>query len=951
MLWKTWRAKVDAFMERANEHLQDLLDTPEKSVYAAINGLYRRAFGKRRLVTQYGVKTLEEIGYITGYDDEDPYYFLQPAFVKAVALNTRLLERAIRSGPVEFPDDCIIPINRQIRTYDRNINIQGFGADSVIRVYPGKANPDGTPDLTWGQGFSFDVSAGRKTVKLHDFKVEMHGDFQNGEYIQINGYAVDRPSNIDFQLSRQNIDIFNVFLNGSNAYTSDRPWSNGTRYGLKLYNPNYASIYWVQMQGNGIRNPEGARRNNYGIYIESTRGGYECLISSCKIHDVEDSIHVLNPIPSPGNFPYGQEGMKIELCTFVNVRRCVVLLGDTYGAPGWDILFCHGNFEAIGVYVEQMRQGRISGLWYCSGFNGPGVCAYFYLNRSASDWEITGNKCYWQGAAETQKSPRGVIVSGGYIPVLDRFEFAVANNIHHNLFVGKPGGGMEDCWFQDGAIQNFYQFNRRENMLPARSNLPQNVTTPNSPTPPIAGGIVPVVHGELVVDEVPVLDAEGEPLPSGETEFLVLARKSEGAELVPFTGKITACRVASGGEIVLIDLEEAERLTQTTIQDPTGYILDLQWAQGTEVDVWIRDSYYSAIDYSNPAHPVAISSPFEGKNLRGFAVAWGVKINLHTDVPILLKNNVDLLPLTQERDIMLLPQEVISFRNGRRGIEQLEYRSVVHLTETRDNLLTGVKYLYTGRLHPYPLEDGKQLWIFEVVDRYIGQNGGRYERLQARNIFANVVLECQVVNDSGWSDWSVILGPVLYTEDAGNIAGNQNYLVAAPIFGKSLWHLDYRVFTGSNGVKRHAQIMLADDNSYLITRTAVGDAAYTPWQRVGAKMADTTFLQNSDFTTYIDTNGNLQLSAKSDSGTQYDIITYPVTVGESVITGGSFLLMYDNSAKRWYKITQDDEITIIRRVTDSIYLRRDNIPTVASFTANHKQIRYDITTGQLVRLA
>ncbi len=952
-------------IKELRQHLPGLLNSPKKLAYAVINDLTRRAYPRRRMVEQFGVKTEDQILAELGFSGvgematkrNNPYYYLEPDFLKKVTENTRLLEEAFVSGPVELPD-AIIPVNRQIKTYGKNINIQGQGEDSILRVYPNKWNADHTgPDTTWGQGPDFNISTGKNKCCLRQFAVQMAAKFSYGEYMTISGFAVSLPSDIDFILSRQNIDVEDLHFFGMNAFTSSRPWDHGTQYGLKLYNPNYANIAWVHMQCGGYKNQDGTYRGNAGVYIESVRGGYECHIRDCKIHEVETHILVKNPIPFPGNFPYGQEGLKITNCTLVSGRDNIRLIGDTYGAPGWHILNNHMACERFNVYVEQMRQGWIKdNLMYNTGHNGPGIAAYIYLNISASDWKVMGNSCYYQGGPDTLKDPYGIIISGGYIPVLNRIELAVSNIIRDNLFVGKAGGGKPFAWIQDNVVDCEIEGNRRVNFAKPLRNVAQNKILDNMPGETDLGGCTVKMKNEMVVDTIPVVDENNDPVIPLQWRKVVLPRLSEGAELGARTGDVTMTSAPARGEIVFVKTginandpnATRDSLGNVILSNPSIYILDVQWTWAERI--LIRKNIVAGIDQTDPLNPVEIPGEFSG-DIGGIAARYAQNFYIETEVPVKFIYHPDFMPLRQKKDITLLPGERLEFRNTDIGIQEMNYVPIYHLTDTKDNLLTGVKYLLIQNIHPLPFDENKQMWILEVKERYTGQQGGNYEILEARNLFYNIVLQCQIVNDQPWTPWMQIIGPTRYTETLEDLQDNSNYFVSVSIFGKSLWHLENKVYAGANGAKRELQVMTSEDNTLMISRARVENGPWSNWQRIGARMlSNIDYLQDNEFGVMLDTSDNLQVVAKGPTGTPYKLRRDLETVLESVITGSSKLKFENDETQREYLLSVDELIKVLRRVFDQLYLRRDNVPVVGSFNATtQRAVRFDTNTNQLVR--
>lgn len=933
-------AKIRRTLAEWADHFAGGLDTPYPHMYAAINYLFNRAFGRRKSILQFGVKPLSEIPH----DPTKPNFFLEKEFVDAVEENTARFERACRSGSIEIPDDEF-PVNRKIRTFGVNVNIKGLGEESAIVFFPNKANPDGTPDTTWGEVLDFNISDGLKHCKLESFSIILHDDFLFGSAITGTAYATSLPSSGDFVLTRQNFYIKDIFIYGSNAFTTDRPWSHGTQYGVKLYNPNYSKVDWLFIQGNGIETPEPdvVPRNNTGLYIESSRGGYECTYTNLKFAGVRYAVVVKNPIYVPGNFPLGQEGSKFDKCVFVDVYDAFRLIGDTGGSPGWHILFSHMAIRRHALYVEQFRQGWFLGnLVYHSGHNDPGISAFVYLNKSASDWEIASNKFYWIGSPDTLKDPYGVLIAGGYIEVLDRFELAVANSIHHNTFVG-AGRGKTVFWPQNGAINNDFHSNRSELFAQPLRNLPQNKFYNNTPSERDRLVCILTVRGEQVVNTVPVVDEYNDPVSPPAFRDVIEPRLSEGGELALFMGNISAVRKTKGGDIDTFPVGSAA--------DPNGYIIDLQWTWAKKIV--IRSNYISAINITDPDHPVEVITPFTGKNIRGFAVRYDQEWSLETEIPIQLTYNADLLPLKAEQNITLLPGERIEFANTDEGIREMDYFSTVHLTDTLDSLPESVDFMLDNSAAATPVwsdPTGYKLWTV-YKRRYKSPAGNIFEDQWLVNAKNGTVLH-RVKHDTGVTPWTQLSGPSVFTMTTDGILSDVPYLLQATIEGKSLWHLRQTEYITVDNVQHLNQVAYDDDGTMCILRSKIGSGAWTKWQKIGARLIDgMSQITNRDFGVYIDEYDNLQVGAKSTSGAEYKLLRDPPTVSQSLVTGSDFLLMYDNASKRWYKITEDDQITIIRRVTDSIYLRRDNIPTVASFTTKHKQIRYDITTGQLVRLA
>lgn len=900
-------AKIRRTLAEWSAHFAGGLDTPYPHMYAAINYLFNRAFGRRKSILQFGVKPLSEIPH----NPEDPYFFLQPEFVDAVEENTARFERACRSGSIEIPDDEF-PVNRKIRTFGVNVDIKGLGEESAIVFFPNKANPDGTPDTTWGELFDFNVSDGKRHCKLESFSIVPYGDFQFGYAITGTAYATSLPSNSDFVLTRQNFVIRDIFIYGSNAFTTDRPWSHGFNYGVKLYNPNYSKVDWLFIQGNGSRLTDSNEyRESVGLYIESSRGGYECTYTNLKFSDLTTAVVVINPIYVPGNYPFGQEGSKFAYCTFVNMRDNFRLIGDTYGAPGWHIVFSHMACERYNVYIEQMRQGFIMGnLMYNSGHNGPGIAAFMYLNRSASDWEISGNKCYYMGGPDTIKDPYGVIISGGYIPVLDRFELAVANNVHNNLFVGK-GSGKTVCWPQDGSINNQFHDNRYELFAQPQRDLPQNKFYNNTPSERDRLVCILKVRGEQVVNTVPVVDENNDPVSPPETQKVIQPRLSEGGELVPFTGTITAVRKATKGVIDVIPVGGAA--------DPNGFIVDIQWTCANKIVV--RGNYISFINVTDPANPVEVIIPFAGKNIRGFAARFDQAWSFETEVPLQLTYNADLLPLKAEQNITLLPGERIEFANTDEGIREMDYFSLPHLTDTLDSLPESVDFMLDNSAATTPVwsdPTGYKLWTV-YKRRYKSPGGNIFEDQWLVNVKSGTILH-RVKHDTGVTPWTQLSGPSVFTMTADGILSDVPYLLQATIEGKSLWHLRQTEYITVDNVQHLNQVAYDDDGTMCILRSKIGSGAWTKWQKIGSRLIDgMSQITNRDFGIYIDEYDNLQVGAKSTSGTEYKLLRYPPTVSDSVITGGSYLLWYDDGSKRTYKLTADDLIKVIRRVTDELY--------------------------------
>lgn len=869
-----WMKKVNRKLAEYDEHLRGMLDTPGKWMYEAVNHLFHRAFGHRMSVTAYGVRTLEEIGYETGYDDEDPYYYLQPAFAKAITENTDRLERAFRSGSCELPEG-IVPTNRQIKTYNRNINIKGQGADSVIRVYPGKALPDGTPDLNWGEGFDFNIKSGKHAVRLADFKIEMAATFRYGSYITIAGFDVDLRTDVDIILTRQNVDIDNVHFNGSNAFQAQKPWSHGTQYGLKLYNPNYARINWVHGFGNGPRNTDGTQKDTCGIYIESSRGGYECLISSPKLTEWHTSIRVKNPAFSVNNIPYAHEGLKIENGSLVTCFDAIVIECDTYNAPGWHILNNHMAVYRFGVKASGSQGFIKNNLIYHFGHSDAGFSAFVYLNRAASDWTVSDNKCYYQGGPEPTKDPYGIIVQGGYISFLDRFEYAVAHNIHSNYFVGKPGTNNPVAWFQDGAINSRFSNNRREFFKACVSKVAQNRIFNNSPGELLDGGVLTRVFGEQVIVTLPVLDENNDPVEPPQYEKVLAQKGDEGVDLMPYSGQRTASLVSSEGEIVLVRILAASQQGVYVEQpgervfynaDADGKILDAQWARGREIT--IRDYFVSSINWADPENPVEVYSQFAGQKIYAIAAEFGQVIRLKTMIRITLVHSDDLLPLPGGNDIILMPGEYAEFENTRRGIQFIS-RSALPLGLEAATDLNTAGTLDAGRdwiVEDYIVPDIIPSWRVSI-ERYKGESGGIFERQTARHL----VLPYQIARywDNGaaaFTRWTRIDSAVLEISDENaNLLPGQYYIYKTLYPGSPSFYLTEHRASETNTAYR-AQTAISLTGNLTIERRRDNDV-WSPWLRVAARtVSGPSAITANEYGVGYDPQGRPQLWIKDDAG-------------------------------------------------------------------------------------
>lgn len=873
--------------------------------------------------------------------------------------NNAALKRALNSAePLQMPrvrkQGAVLCISDPVIVQDMPVDLLGFTEGCIIRVV----------DNVHGMELSNRSRLYTKHLRnlileianadyLEEWSTRVHA-IRMGDSIGygFDGTAYDKPDNV---VLKRSAVIENVQVRGSDMYFSDRPWQNGFHGGIYIENPQSVVIRDFVMQGLGERYTGWAanRNSDFGIYFEADRLSTDSLIDNPVISNAK----VLVDLYGNGytGFP-SLEGVTINDPVLLSSEIGVRIRNTKYRAPAFVIQGGKITADRYCVYQSNIEQGQIVGVdMYNFGHNQPGDCAFIYLDNAVSNTNVSNNVCIYQYDRPVTKDPYGIIARGfnkevfygeGFTlaPGEDPIEYSVNNRITNNQFVGDASAEIPKAaiWMQASDRGYKIRSNEKENYAQmVKTDLPQGVVSGNYPADPVQSGTTPVVNNERQVIEIPVPDEFGDP--TEVMQRVIVNRLNEGVVLVPFTGTITANRAASNGLIVAIAVGGDA--------DPDGYIIDGQFARSELVE--IRADYISGINETDPDNPVEIVSDFEDKNIRGFALQFGQRIRLETKVAILLKYNVDLLPLRDKKDLILKPGDWIEFQNTKNGIEEISRFAGPQVTDTLDNLSGLMQYVLddaAGSPHIWPDPTGYNTWTV-YNRRYKSPGGNVFEDQWLVNVKSGTILH-RVKHDTGVTPWTQLSGPSVFTMTADGILSDVPYLLQATIEGKSLWHLRQTEYITVDNVRHLNQVAYDDDGTMCILRSKIGSGAWTKWQKIGSRLIDgMSQITNRDFGVYIDEYDNLQVGAKSTSGAEYKLLRDPPTVSQSLVTGSDFLLMYDNASKRWYKITEDDQITIIRRVTDSIYLRRNNIPTVASFTTNHKQIRYDITTGQLVRLA